>query len=430
MGVNLEQLRKENEVLDIFCNLVSIPSPSLKEENVSAWIIEFCKQNNINAKLDKYGNVYIHVPATDITKEPIMLSSHMDVVGDDSPVHPYIDEDGFIHAEGRTLGADDKVGVACALMLAKELAKASSPQSSFAAAENRSFVCVPHGGLEITFTRDEETGMSGIEHVEFDKILSKYVLVCDADKLGQLQISGASYTNAKITVKGLKGGHSGIDIGDETRLNAAKLLTELLAEFPQGVFYKDETGVITSCNLGAVVAGGIQNSVASIVENVIKTNDYITEIMKKTSTNIINVLGMASYSIRSASVAKEEALKALMVTIVEKFNHKYEGLAYAKIEFEPHLPPFEKADDDRIAIVHTEACKRAGIQNDISSFHAGAETHIYCQHKNSKGETFKPMLLGLADVYNMHSASEKVDYKTLLKGYEVIKNTFIVFNEK
>ena len=427
MIMNLDDLRKENEVLDIFCNLVSIPSPSLKEEKVIEWILEFCAKNGINGKKDNYGNIYIHVPATDNSKEPIMLSSHMDVVGDDSPVEIYLDEEGFIHAKGRTLGADDKVGVACALMLAKELVCGLTPHPSPLLKERE--YSIPHGGLEVTFTRDEETGMSGIEHVEFDKILSKYVLVNDADKLGQLQISGASYTNAKITVRGLKGGHSGIDIGDETRLNAAKLIAELLAEFPQGVFYKDETGVITSCNLGAVVAGGIQNSVASIVEKGIKTNDYITEIMKKTSTNIINVLGMASYSIRSASVMREEALKTLMTSIVEKFNHKYEGLAKAEIEFETHLPPFEKAEDDRIEKVHTEACKMAGIENDISSFHAGAETHIYCQHKNSKGETFMPMLLGLADVYNMHSANEKVDYKSLLKGYEVIKNTFVVFNK-
>ncbi len=412
---SLESLRKENEVLDIFCNLVSIPSPSLKEDKVINWILDFCAKNSIDGKKDNYGNIYIHVPATDPSKEPVMLSSHMDVVGDDSPVDIYLDEEGFIHAKGRTLGADDKVGVACALQLAKDLSK------------NINF---SHGGLEITLTRDEESGMSGIEHVEFDKILSKYVLVCDADKLGQLQISGASYTNAKITVKGLKGGHSGIDIGDETRLNAAKLLAELLAEFPQGAFYKDETGVITSCNLGAIVAGGVQNSVASIVEKGIKTNDYITEIMKKTSTNIINVLGMASYSIRSASVAKENELKDLMSSIVEKFNSKYEGLAEAEIKFEVHLLPFERAKDDRIEKVHTEACRRAGIENEISSFHAAAETHIYCQHKNSKGETFMPTLLGLADVYNMHSASEKVDYMTLLKGYEVIKNTFRVFNEK
>ena len=412
---SLESLRKENEVLDIFCNLVSIPSPSLKEDKVINWILDFCAKNSIDGKKDNYGNIYIHVPATDPSKEPVMLSSHMDVVGDDSPVDIYLDEEGFIHAKGRTLGADDKVGVACALQLAKDLSK------------NINF---SHGGLEITLTRDEESGMSGIEHVEFDKILSKYVLVCDADKLGQLQISGASYTNAKITVKGLKGGHSGIDIGDETRLNAAKLLAELLAEFPQGAFYKDETGVITSCNLGAIVAGGVQNSVASIVEKGIKTNDYITEIMKKTSTNIINVLGMASYSIRSASVAKENELKDLMSSIVEKFNSKYEGLAEAEIKFEVHLLPFERAKDDRIEKVHTEACRRAGIENEISSFHAAAETHIYCQHKNSKGETLMPTLLGLADVYNMHSASEKVDYMTLLKGYEVIKNTFRVFNEK
>ena len=409
----LEKLKKENEVLDIFCNLVSIPSPSLKEERVIDWILDFCEENHINAKKDNYGNIYIYVPATDNSKDPIMLSSHMDVVGDDSPVSIYLDDDGYIHAIDRTLGADDKVGVACALMLAKEGANSKLGN---------------HGGLEVTFTRDEETGMSGIEHVEFDKILSKYVLVCDADKLGQLQISGASYTNAKISVRGLKGGHSGIDIDDKTRLNAAKLLAELIAEFPQGVFYKDETGVITSCNLGAMVAGGIQNSVASIVEKGTKTNDYITEIMKKTSTNIINVLGMASYSIRSASFTKEETLKTLMASIVEKFNHKYKGLAEANIEFEIHLPPFERAEDDRIERVHTKACEIVGIKNDISSFHAGAETHIYCQHKNSKGETFMPVLLGLADVYNMHSAKEKVDYKTLLKGYEVIKNTFMEFN--
>ncbi len=415
MEVNLENLRNEHEVLDIFCNLVSIPSPSLKEEKVVEWILDFCKKNNIDGKTDNYGNIYINIPPTDSSKEPIMLSSHMDVVGDDSPIDIYLDENNFIHAKGRTLGADDKVGVACALMLAKDLTRNSDKYS--------------HGGLEITFTRDEETGMSGVEHVEFEKIKSKYILVCDADKLGQLQISGASYTNAKIIVKGLKGGHSGIDIGDSTRLNAAKLTAELIAEFPQGAYYSDETGVITSCNIGAIVAGGIQNSVASIVEKGIKTNDYITEIMKKTSTNIINTLGMVSYSIRSASIEKENELKALMESIIEKFNKKYRGLAEASIEFEVHLLPFEKADDDRIEKAHTKACEEIGIKNEISSFHAGAETHIYCHNKNAKGETFMPSLLGLADIYNMHSASEKVDYKSLLKGYEVIKNTFISFNK-
>ena len=407
----LSNLRKENEVLDIFCELAQVPSPSLKEEKVIQWILDYCAKNNINVRKDDYGNVYITVPATDNSKEPIMISAHMDVVGDDSPIELQFDGQ-FIKANGRTLGADDKVGVACGLLLAKEVSTISEP----------------HGLLEVTFTRDEETGMSGAEHLEFDKMQSKYILVCDADKLGQLQVSGASYTNAKITVKSFKGGHSGIDIGDETRLNAAKLITELLAEFPQGAYYKDETGVITSCNLGALIAGGVQNSVASIVEKGIKTNDYITEIMKKTSTNIINVLVMASYSIRSASVAKEEELKALMQSIVDKFNKKYEGLAQAEIEFEVHLLPFERVEDDRVEKAFASGAKKAGVNFEISSFHAGAETHIYCQKQNKKGETFAPFLLGLADIYNMHSAEEKVDYNTILKGYEILKNTFIEFN--
>ena len=410
--MNLNDLRKENEVLDIFCELAQVPSPSLKEEKVIEWIFDFCKKNKLDVRKDNYGNVYIKVPATDTTKEPIMISAHMDVVGDDSPIELQFDGQ-FIKANGRTLGADNKVGVACGLMLAKEISNISAP----------------HGLLEVTFTRDEETGMSGAEHLEFDKLNSKFILVCDADKLGQLQISGASYTNAKVIVKALKGGHSGIDIGDETRLNAAKLICDLLAKFPQGAYFKDETGVITSCNLGTVVAGGIQNSVASIVEKGIKTNDYISEISKNTATNIINTLGIATYSIRSASVAKENELIDLMKNIVEEFNKKYEKLAKAEIEFEIHLLPFEQADDDTVQIAHTRACEKLGIKNQISSFHAGAETHIYCHQKNINGDTFMPSLLGLADIYNMHSAEEKVDYDTILKGYEILKNTFIEFNQ-
>ena len=413
MEVSLDVLRKENELMDIFCNLASIPSPSLKEEKVIEWILDFCARNNIQGKKDTYGNVYINVPATDSTKEPLMVSAHMDVVGDSSPVEIYL-EDGFLKAKGRTLGADDKVGVASALMLAKELAGGH--------------IGTPHGGLEVVFTRDEECDMSGVEHVEYDKLKSKYILVCDADKLGQFQISGASYTDAKLTVKGLIGGHSGIDIGDEKRLNAAKLIAELLAKFPQGAYYSDETGVITSCNLGAIVAGGVQNAVASLIEDGVKSDNYIKEIINKSATNIINTLGMASYSIRSASLEKEEELKNIMKSLVDEFNSKYAGLAEAEIKFETHLKPFEKADDDRVENVYRRACEKAGVNYEISSFHAGAETHIYCHNKNADGVTFMPFLLGLADVFNMHSASEMVDYKTMLKGYEVLKDTFIEFN--
>lgn len=403
---------KENKLLDIFCTLVQIPSPSKKEEKVINWIKDFAKQNNIDCENDDYGNLYLTIPATDASKQPILLSAHMDVVGDDSPIELLVDEQ-FIKANERTLGADDKAGVACALYLALKL-KASD---------------LKHGGLEILFTRDEETGMSGIENAELNRINSKYVLVLDADKLGQLQISGAGYTNAKIIVKAFKGGHSGIDIADNTRLNAAKLICELINDFPQGLYYADKTGVIASCNVGAIVAGGIQNAVKTIVNENLDSKNYISEIIDHSSTNIINTLAEASYSIRSSDLKKEQEIKDIMLDCVNKFNEKYAGLANAEIEFSIHLLPFEKSDDDLIPQVHTEASKLAGVQNEVSSFHAGAETHIYANNVNGKGEKFIPFLVGSADVYNMHSAEEKVDYHSLLKGFEILKNFFEIYNK-
>ena len=156
---------KTSEVVGIFKEMVQIPSPSLKEMKLANWILDFCKKNKINAKFDKYKNVKINIPATDNSKKPILFSAHMDVVGDDSPVNIIFDDD-FIKTDGkRTLGADDKAGVAAALLLAKEINNSDIRQ----------------GGLEMLFTRDEETGMSGIENAEFHRIKSKYVSVLDRE---------------------------------------------------------------------------------------------------------------------------------------------------------------------------------------------------------------------------------------------------------
>ena len=410
--MGIKELRTQNELLDLFCTLVEIPSPSKHEDKVIEKIREFCIQNGINCTLDEYKNVYLNIPPTDTAKRPIMFSAHMDVVGDASVINLILDG-AYIKADGRTLGADDKAGVSAILYLAKEIINSKG---------------LAHGGFEAVFTRDEETAMSGIRHVDFSKLKSKYVLVCDADKLGQIQIAGAGYTNAKLSVTGLIGGHSGIDIGDKTRLNAAKLIAEILAEFPQGVYYEDETGVITSCNLGAIIAGGLQNAVKTLIDEGINSSDYLTEIINRAPTNIINTGAKASYSIRSANVQKEDELKKIMLDITDKFNIKYKNLAKAELIFEIHLPPFEKSNDDYIPDLHTKVCRKLGIKNEVSAFHAGAETHIYAHNKNSKNEVFVPFLLGLADVYNMHSDKEKVKYDTLLSGYSIIKELFKEYN--
>lgn len=403
---------KQNKLLEIFCHLVQIPSPSLSEEKVIDYIQNFCEKNNIHCELDEYKNVFIKVKAKNPNKKHILLSAHMDVVGDFSLINLNI-EGNFIQTDRkRTLGADDKAGVACALNLALELSQND----------------IDHGGLEIIFTRDEEHGMTGIKHVDFKRIESKYVLVLDADKLGQLLVSGASYTLGNLKIKTPFGGHSGIDIHEKHRLNAAKLIAELISNIPQGVFFSDETGTITSINLGTIIAGNIQNTASKIADEQIKSDNYLDYFMKNSITNVINTDAQASYSIRSASVEKENELKALIQKEIDEFNQKYEGFAKAEIVFSEHLPPFEKSQDDLIKRIYVHVCKKLELEQNISSFHAGAETHIYAQNTNADGEKFLPMLLGVADIFNMHSNSEKIDYKTFLKGYELLKQMFVVFN--
>lgn len=410
----MDNIRKEHKLIDIFCTLAQIPSPSLKEGKVTEKILSIFKENGIEAQKDNYGNVKAKIPATDSTKKPLLLSSHMDVVGDDSLVNIRLNGNIIETDKTRTLGADDKAGVAAAIMLAIELAKNKE---------------LKHGGLEIVFTRDEEQNMTGIHNLKMEELEAEHVLVMDADKLGQVQIAGADYTKLTLFVEGLKGGHSGIDIDDTTRLNAAKLVAELVNEIPQGVYKKDEYGVVTSINLGVIIGGGIETAIDNIKCSDIKSNKYQNEILEKAITNVINTKAGATYSIRSSSRKYENELIKEIESIVDNFNKKYSELALAKIETAEHLPPFEKSDDETMINVAKEASKNLNIDIEISSFHAGAETHIYANKENKYGTKFKPVLIGVADISNMHSSNEQMDYTSYLKGYELVKEIFKVYNK-
>ena len=410
----MNTIRKEHKLIDLFCELVEIPSPSLKEEKVAHRILTILKENNIESSTDEYGNIKAKVEATDKNKKSLLLSAHMDVVGDDSPINLKLNGNIIETDKTRTLGADDKAGVAAAIMLAIELKNNTE---------------LKHGGLEIIFTRDEEQTMSGIHHVKMEEIEAEHILVLDADRLGQVQIAGASYTKLVVNVNALKGGHSGIDIDDTTWLNAAKLIAELVNEIPQGVYKKDEFGVVTSINLGMIIGGGIETAIDNIKNSEIRSNQYLDYIVDKAVTNVINTKAGATYSIRSSNREYEKNLLSDIKTTIDNFNKKYAGLAIAKMESSEHLPPFEKSEDETLINVAKEAGKNLDYEVEISSFHAGAETHIYANNKNKFGIQLKPTLVGLADIYNMHSANEQIDYISYLKGYALLKEFFKVFNK-
>ena len=410
--MHIEDLVKSDELFEIFINLVKIPSPSLNEEKVAEYIIEFFRKNNIDAKYDEFGNVVATIKGTDESKKPILLSAHMDVVGDDSPINPQIENDKFIATDKtRTLGADDKAGVACAMLLAKEI-------------KNANFA---HGGLEILFTRDEESTTQGIRNAKLQELESKYVLVLDSSELGEILIAGASYTKMFLELYSHRGGHSGVDIHLKDRVNAAHLIAKLVAQIPQGVYKADEYGTVTSINLGSIVAGGTENCLKTLSGKEI--DNYTKYVAQNCMTNIINPEAYACFSIRSSEQATEDKLKQEILATVNKFNEEYKDLATAKVTFEVHLPPFEKSDDDTIAKTGTEAAKNIGIKHCVATFHAGAETHIYANETNKNGEKFIPCLLGVADIYNMHSSEECIDIESFKQGYKFIKEIFNQFNK-
>lgn len=404
------------DIISLFEDLVKIPSPSLGEFNLSEKIKEITYSNGINAYYDGYNNLIINIPANDNTKKPLLLSAHMDVVGNSSPVNiRYSEDNKFIETDKtRTLGSDDKAGVSVALYLAVYLAK--HPE-------------IKHGGLEIILTRDEETNMTGINHVEFDKIESENVLVLDSDSLGNFEIAGAGYTKLDIEITTALGGHSGNDIQDKRRYNAAKLIADLVSKLPNGVYKKENGFTITSCNLGSIVAGAVDIGIERLLDKDEIEKPYSKTLVSLCADNVINTSAYAHYSLRSSDKKYEQKLIAKFQNEIDKFNKKYKDLANAKLSVKIHMLPFEKSPNQKMADIAKTAGKKINIPVRVQSFHAGAETHIYANKTNKYNNKFKPVLVGVANIHSMHSPNEKMEVDSLKKGFEFIKEIFIEYNK-
>lgn len=209
-------------VFKYFHELTQIPRPSKKEGKVIAYLEKFAKEHNLPFKKDHVGNVLITKPATKgyEDRETIILQSHMDMVCeknndvvfdfDCDAIRTKI-EDGWLKADGTTLGADNGIGVAT------ELAILASND-------------LKHGPIECLFTVDEETGLTGAMELQPGFMTGNILLNLDSEDEGELFIGCAggkgtmaefeydkiyadpSLVYLQIDVKGLRGGHSGGDI--------------------------------------------------------------------------------------------------------------------------------------------------------------------------------------------------------------------------
>ena len=220
-----------------FYGLTRCPRPSKHEEAVREYILKWAKERNMDAVADETGNIIIRVPATPgyENRRGVIIQGHMDMVPQKTsdtvhdflkdPIETWIDGE-WVKAKGTTLGADNGIGVAMGMAVAE-------------------YKNLPHGPIEVLITYDEETGMSGAEALKPGVLKGDILLNLDSEDEMELCIGCAGgldaiaefrykkentpegYVGYKLDVKGLSGGHSGMDIS-LYRANANKVLAAAL----------------------------------------------------------------------------------------------------------------------------------------------------------------------------------------------------------
>lgn len=225
-------------VWSIFSEILKIPRPSKHEQQIRAWLVDFASSHKIDCHVDKTGNVIMEVPATEGYEDrpSIIFQGHMDMVCEKNadithdftkdPIQAGLDDDGWVKANGTTLGADCGIGVAMALALLIDKT-------------------YKHPRLQALFTYDEEQGLTGAMSLEGSEINSKYMINLDSEDEGIIFIGCAGGVDTiadfdikkvkapegaawyKLNITGLQGGHSGDDI-EKGRASAVKLLGRIL----------------------------------------------------------------------------------------------------------------------------------------------------------------------------------------------------------
>ncbi len=225
------------EMWNHFADLNAVPRPSKKEERVIQFMIDFGKSLGLETKTDAIQNVIIKKPASPgmEDRKTVILQSHLDMVHQknadtvfdfDTQGIEMIVEGDWVRANGTTLGADNGIGVATIMaVLASDT--------------------IQHPAIEAMFTIDEETGMTGAMQLDGSNFKGEILLNLDTEDDDELSIgcAGGIDTNTKytyteeavnagsvhltISIRGLLGGHSGMDI-DKGRGNANKLMNRIL----------------------------------------------------------------------------------------------------------------------------------------------------------------------------------------------------------
>lgn len=288
---------KTQEILKTFEEINRIPRRSKNEEKLALWLVEWARNHNFEAKTDALNNVLIKVPPTPGYEDSpvIVLQGHMDMVCEKcresehdfskDPIRCVYDGD-WLQGEGTSIGADNGIALAIGLVLAEAGTKGE----------------IEHPPLELLFTVDEETGLTGASGLEESFFEGRILLNLDSEDEGIFIVGCAGGQNSRfalpvewerldygkecgfglfrISVEGLEGGHSGSEIHRQ-RANGIQLLARLLTGLKEKVGKKNLRLVFFS-------GGSVHNAIPNYAEAFVallrskekQTEDFVSELQQ------------------------------------------------------------------------------------------------------------------------------------------------------
>ncbi|ATA93358.1 cytosol nonspecific dipeptidase [Capnocytophaga canimorsus] len=482
MNTDIKKLQPQS-LWGNFADLNEVPRPSKKEEKVIAFMMDFGKKLGLETLKDEVGNVIIRKPATKgmESRKKVVLQSHLDMVHqkNNDTIFDFSTEGikmkiegDWVKAEGTTLGADNGIGVAAIMTIL---------QSSD----------IEHPDVEALFTIDEETGMTGAMGLKGGLLNGNILLNLDTEEDDEIDIGCAGGVDVtafreydqeeipqdvvayKIVVKGLQGGHSGMDIHKGFG-NANKIMNRLLFDGFEnfGLRISEINGgglrnAIPRESTAIVVVDKVQNEAfefefKQLIE-VIKHELQITEpnlSITLESTNLpenVMELGVQEGVLRSIYTAHNGvyAMSKSISDLVETSNNiarvvvkdgeikihcltrssvesaKFDlanalrsafELSGFEVEFTGSYPGWEPDVNSSILKVLKEQYEKLfGEKPNVVACHAGLECGILGQnYPNMEMISFGPTIKGA------HSPDEKVNIKSVQKFWkyllEILKN--------
>ncbi len=463
-----------------FYELTQIPRPSKKEERIQEFMMAFGKGLGLETEKDAVGNILIRKPATTgmENRKGIILQGHLDMVPQKNnatvhdfakdPIDAWIDGE-WVKAKGTTLGADNGIGVAAAMavLASKDLV---------------------HGPVEALFTSDEETGMTGANGLQPGWVKGDILLNMDSEDEGELYVGCAGGVNAniefeydevivpsgvaplKLTVTGLKGGHSGMDIvlgrGNANKLMirflkyATRELDARLAEFNGGgmrnaipreavaivvvpeesveeiteavkkyeAIYKSEIGVVEptlsftaeSCEMPkSLIEEQVQDdlidSVHACPNGVIRMSDTVPGLVE-TSTNLATI--KSENGVISIKCLLRSSVDTAKDDLAERIESVF-SLAGAMVTFDGAYPGW-KPNMDSVILTEMQQIykKKYGSVPEIKAIHAGLECGILgAAYPNWDMISFGPT------IRFPHSPDEKVLIPSVQKFWDFLVET-------